>query len=63
MPMRNQIKGDRPQRSMMCVNFYNVEPFLKLLMGQKLEIWVLNKIKCTARSIEIVPRGRPQFLG
>ena len=50
MSMRNQTKGDRP---MTFVNFYNVEPFLKLLTGQKVEIWVLNKIKCTARSIKL----------
>ena len=30
----------------MFANFYHVEPFLKLLMHQKLEILALNEIKC-----------------
>ena len=52
-------KPNNPTNDICQLLQYNVEPFLKLLTGQKLGIWVLNKIKCTARPIEIVRRGGP----
>ena len=42
MPMRNPIRGAWPQANLLqCAG-----AIFKLLTGQKLEIWVLNKIKC-----------------